>query len=51
MSKEYPKELYCERCEKKTNHRPKLAAVLAGYLVCNVCDKMNKINQNKDEYN
>ena len=48
-SKEYPKELHCERCEKKTNHRQKLAAILANYLVCNVCDKMNKINKKKDE--
>ena len=48
-NKEYLEVLYCDRCKKKTRHRVKLGAIQYGCLVCNECDKMNEIKQNKDE--
>ena len=49
LDKEYPEVLYCDGCEKKTRHRVKLGSIQYGCLVCNECNKMNEINQNKDE--
>lgn len=34
-------KLYCTGCKKTTTHNPKLSAVMAGYLVCDKCSKMN----------
>jgi len=49
MKREYSEKLYCDKCKKETSHRVKLGAILNGCMVCNNCDKMNEINQNKDE--
>jgi hypothetical protein len=34
-------KLYCTDCKKLTKHNPKLSALMAGYLVCDKCSKMN----------
>jgi hypothetical protein len=34
-------KLYCIDCKKITKHSPKLSAILAGYMVCDKCSKMN----------
>lgn len=34
-------KLYCTDCKKLTEHRPKLSALIAGYMVCSECSKMN----------
>jgi hypothetical protein len=39
-----PKKLYCSDCKKNTLHSPKLDAVKAGNLVCDICSKENPIN-------
>lgn len=34
-------KLYCTECKKLTKHTPKLSAIMAGYMVCGKCSKMN----------
>jgi hypothetical protein len=34
-------KLYCTSCGDLTNHKPKLSALMGGYLVCRKCSKMN----------
>jgi len=36
-------KLYCTNCKQKTQHTPKLSAIMEGKLVCRVCSKMNGI--------